>query len=268
LSARLENVNINVTKTTDTGTALITGILSNGTGTPTILTNNLIDVTCIISSTGTGRNVALTTTTAVNSINALNSTFAVTTTTGICYGVESNVALSIITLNNCQCFAGTTTLVPNISDISQTLGIIRLNNTNLINSTANGLSFSILNSYKSLIFGLGATNSITNGTVNFYMGNNTTTTASGTNYDYVINTPMIITNMYYKVNTLGTGNHVFAILKNGIETLLTLNNSSLLTTQSTNNISVNFQPGDLLSLKSYRTTGTSPQGIRFILTIY
>ncbi|CAH6419286.1 Hypothetical protein HVR_LOCUS487 [uncultured virus] len=147
IGTRLRTLQVNVDNSTasPTGTSNVAAIVCTGTGAPpassqtargstfTVISNGLGNKRCLLVSNGA-------TFRARDSNFTLNATGTAGGTGGTWYGIETAVTGAVANIRTST--VGGTGLVGSIAaDISQTAGTIAIASTNLLNSTANNLSF-------------------------------------------------------------------------------------------------------------------------------
>jgi hypothetical protein len=239
-TASVRNVTLTV-NSTNAGAATSYGIHSNGTGTPNENTPNVELSTIVVTSAGSGTTRGILLNTSANNFNVRESTIRVSTTGGgSAIGAETNIGGSQLSLKTSS-ISGTT------ADISQTLGTIILEATDLLNSNANTLGFTARQVQSNIIWAdLGALPALTN-----TMKVGTATPNGNEQFIYCPQSCIAKSLSVRNLTTPGTTN-TFTLRKNGVNTALAVSLANPATSAINNTTTVTFAAGDSISMQSSR----------------
>lgn len=238
-TASVRNVTLTV-NSTNAGAATSYGIHSNGTGTPNENTPNVELSTIVVTSAGSGTTRGILLNTSANNFNVRESTIRVSSTGGSAIGAETNIGGSQLSLKTSS-ISGTT------ADISQTLGTIILEATDLLNSNANTLGFTARQVQSNIIWAdVGA---LPAGTNTMKVGTNTPN--GNEQFIYCPQNCIAKSLSVRNLTTPGTTN-TFTLRKNGINTTLAVSLANPATSAINNTTTVTFAAGDSISMQCSR----------------
>lgn len=257
-NARDLTLTVDNSSASSVGTSNIYGIHSTGTGQPGEYISQLRASTIVVNSIGGGVKRGILVDSASSFHVRDSNIIAQGTGSGSFIGSESNNSNAVITLR-------TSTINGSSADISQSQGAVTVVSTDLANANANGLGFltriipAILIWADPGILPLGTS----------FMRPGTGTSASSEVFVRVTQ-PLIIKQLSIQAQVApGIGNtDTFTLRKNSIDTLLNVSLSGTAIQNISDNTSVSFTTGDLISLKIIRGLNSITQDVVLVMDAY
>lgn len=242
-SAKLKGVTIEVDNSlaSAAGTSNVYGVHSFGTGNPTISTDNVNDSIIITKSAGLGTKRSILSDTNPHTFNCRNNILLTTSAggAGSYIAAEVNQVGALLNLRGSSAQGQT-------ADISQTAGRLNIGSTNLQNANANNLGFSTDEQPAILIWAQPGVIAV--GTSFYRPG---TASLSTTEVFIRLSQKAVIKSLNVR-SLIGPGiglTSTWTIRKNGLDTPLTVSMTGTQTSNINEDVSVNFEAGDSISLK-------------------
>lgn len=238
------------------GSADVYGLQYGSPGIPGSFGDVMALVSIIVASEGTGTTRGILVDTPDNVLYVVDSNVQSLAYFGI--GIETNDP-------DAEVLVGNATVEGMAADISQTAGILSVLGTQLVDSTANGFSFST-RVYPST-FTWSDQSSIIGGGQTFYMG------PSISSYVPIYTQafqPFLANILDVRVATApGVGQSTtWTLQRNGVDTPLTVTISGTSMSATSENTSVHFDTRDLISMKMVTSAGALTGGVGVAVAIY
>ena len=243
------------------GTSEVVGILSNGTGVATVAHQAISDSLVVVVSAGLGRKRGLLATNPTHTLNVGNLNARVSGVgAGSFIGVEVAGVIGIVptvTLRD-------STIDGQTSDVSRTLGTLRLGSALLVHSTANHLAISTIEAPNQIVWGTTTPTAATS----LYLYRGTTVTGNAALVSSTVPQTSLVYGLQIRVRVAATTSSYQArVYRNGVATSLGV--TLVATTMSASNLtqSVTFSAGDTIALLT-TAFATVPTDVQITVETY